>query len=143
MAPWSDALYAMDRKWWSRYGETAKKNFAGAFYSLVSGSEPARKVILPGSRNSGHGAIHLAAKFGAKKIYLLGYDCQYTNGKRHWHGDHEKGMGNADKLPTWPLQFKRLSGMLENQGVSIVNCSRQTALDCFPRASLEESLCAQ
>ena len=76
--------------------------------------------------------------FGARRIYLLGYDCQHTGGQRHWHGDHPKGMGNAGTVAKWPRQFRELVRFVP--GAQIINCSRETALTVFPRAPLESVL---
>lgn len=91
-------------------------------------------------RNSGAGAINLAAHLGAKSIVLLGYDCQHTGGKTHWHGNHPKGLGNAGKVNDWPAQFATLATKL--CAVNIINCTRDTRLNCWPKKSLEETLCA-
>lgn len=69
---------------------------------------------------------------------MIGYDCQKTGGKAHWHGDHPKPLGNAGAVDKWPAQFKDMLRYL--RGVSVINCSRETALSCFPRATLEEFL---
>jgi hypothetical protein len=87
--------------------------------------------------NSGIGSIQLAIKGGAKRILLLGYDCQVTQGKTHWHGDHPKGLANARFLSTWPDKFRQFSKSVK---VEIINCSRETALDCFPRMTLAKAL---
>ena len=89
--------------------------------------------------NSGAGAIALAAKAGASRVILLGYDCEKSGGKVHWHGDHPAGLGNAGSMPKWPEQFKRLAASLS--GVEVINCSRATALTAFPRGKLESVLC--
>ena len=136
--PWADVLYAMDRKWWIEYAEEVKE-FTGRKCTAVRGTQ-AERIAFRHGRNSGHGAIALAAKFGAKKIIMLGYDCQFTGGQRHWHGNHKKGMGNADKLPTWSITFRRLAQELKAQGVDVINCTRETALTCFTRAPLDSTL---
>lgn len=69
---------------------------------------------------------------------MLGYDCQRTGGKVHWHGDHPKGLGNAGSMPKWPQQFAKLKAAMA--GVEIINCSRETALTCFTRGDLETCL---
>ena len=89
--------------------------------------------------NSGAGAIAMAAKAGATRVILLGYDCQRTGGKAHWHGDHPPMLGNAGSMPKWPDQFKRLAASIE--GVEVINCSRETALRAFVRMPLEDALC--
>lgn len=91
--------------------------------------------------NSGAGAINLAAHLGVKKIILLGYDMQYTGGKRHWHGDHPKGLANAGKINAWPKEFAALAKTITH--VDVVNCTRETALHCWPKRNLDEVLCEQ
>lgn len=126
----------MDRQWWEAH--------TGELQSF-----PGMKVAphrIPGVRqerfkhghNSGAGALALAAHWGARRVILLGYDCQRTGGKAHWHGDHPPGLGNAGSLPKWPAQFQKLVPQL--RGVEVINASRETALTVFPRASLESVL---
>ncbi|QDH62157.1 hypothetical protein FKQ53_09430 [Pandoraea pnomenusa] len=80
----------------------------------------------------------LAAHWGARSIFLLGYDVQRTYGRAHWHVDHPKGLGNAGSLEHWPRHFSDVAARLRN--TRIINCSRQTALSSFPRRSLESCL---
>lgn len=80
----------------------------------------------------------LGHRQGAKRIILLGYDMQKTNGQSHWHGDHPKGLGSAGKIAEWPSEFERLKR--NNPTIEIINCSRETALTCFARRPLEEVL---
>ena len=89
-------------------------------------------------KNSGAGAINLAITLGAKRVILLGYDCQKTGGKAHWHGNHEKGLGNAGTIRDWPAQFAKLAKVYPD--TDIINASRDTALTCFRRADLDEVL---
>lgn len=90
--------------------------------------------------NSGAGVIALAAYLGVKKVIMLGYDMQHTSGKKHWHGDHPRGLANAGKVASWPARFRELK--TAHPALEIINCSRVTALNCFPRADLERVLCA-
>ena len=85
--------------------------------------------------NSGAGAISAAIHAGAQKIILLGYDCQHSGGKSHWHGDHPINLGNAQRCEAWVEEFAKMKA--ENSGVQILNASRETALECFERVSLE------
>ena len=89
--------------------------------------------------NSGAACIRLAAMAGARRIVLLGYDCQKTGGKSHWHGDHPWPLGNAGRADRWRERFGRLAVDLTN--VEVINCSRHTALTCWPRAKLEDVIC--
>lgn len=94
--------------------------------------------------NSGYQALHLAAVFGVQRVVLLGYDFMVgPGGRRHHHGDHPKGLGNAppSRYPTWVRAMDVLARDLRRTGVEVVNASRRTALRCFPRRDLSEALC--
>lgn len=129
----------MDAVWWKTYGDEAKSVFKGELWApmRVSG---VRRAVFNNGKNSGVGAISLAEHWGASKVILLGYDCQLTDGKAHWHDDHPNGMGNAGSVAKWPRQFSELAKRLR---ADVVNASRQTALDCFPRLELSEALTRQ
>lgn len=93
---------------------------------------------LATGRNSGFQAMNLAALAGAARILLLGYDMKARDKQLHWFGDHP--------VPTAPHTiagfrdgFKALAKAMP-AGLQIINCSRDTALKCFPRADLESAL---
>lgn len=139
MAPWADALYAMDRAWWREHMAEVREAFRGELWAPMLMDRVKRvRFDAPVPRNSGAGAVALAAKMGAERIVLLGYDAQKTGGRAHWHGDHPKGLGNAGTVAKWPEQFRALIGSL--RGAVVINASRATALTCFPRQSLELAL---
>lgn len=136
---WADALYAMDTAWWKRYLPDVLTRFRGERVTCnqnVGGVHHERG--MPQSSNSGEGAISLAAHRGARRIILLGYDCQHTWGRRHHHGDHPRGLGNASSVGNWPKHFDALA--LRLAGVEILNATRETALKIWPTKSLEEAL---
>ncbi|HUG56620.1 MAG TPA: hypothetical protein VL002_00105 [Candidimonas sp.] len=117
--------------------DEVKRTFEGQRFS-TNWIDGVQKVVLNPQRNSGLAAIKLAMQFGAEKIVLLGYDCQHTGGKKHWHGDHPKGLGNAGSVQHWSMRFAGFARKVS--GVEIVNASRKTALECFPRMDLEDAL---
>lgn len=132
----------MDEKWWNVYGAEVRQVFTGELTS-VGGWKNVRKVRTAyhqsQGQNSGAGAIALAAHWGARRIILIGYDCQHTGGKRHWFGDHPKGtQGNAGSVEKWPAQFRALIPHLH--GARVINATRETALRVFPMATLEDAL---
>ena len=88
--------------------------------------------------NSGAGAISSTIHAGSNKIVLLGYDCQHTNGKSHWHGDHPAGLGNAGRTEAWIDEFAKLAN--DAKHVEIINATRETALKCFKQMDLEAAL---
>ena len=137
----------MDEAWWNHYLDEVKATFKGERFShgQRKGVQRVRTdYYRQQGQNSGAGAIALAHHFGARVVYLLGYDCQLTGGKAHWHGDHpaiadpKRRLGNAGSLPKWPAQFRELIRFVP--GTRIINCSRETALTVFPRARLEDVL---
>jgi hypothetical protein len=155
LAPWSDVLYACDADWWrSRGGEPG---FVGLKFSLrpvefgdvitlqfrrARGIETDPQWLASGG-NSGYQAINLAVHLGARRIVLLGYDLQPgPAGVTHFHGDHGAALRNPgpDDIARWARCFPSLVGPLAGVGIEIVNCSRRTALDCFPRSSIEDEV---
>lgn len=132
----------MDAAWWEAHIGEVRQVFHGELATQIPGAR--RFGITPIPRlnphgNSGAGAVALAAHLGARRAVLLGYDCQRTGGKAHWHGDHPAGLGNAGSLPKWQVQFGKLAAHLG--GMTVVNSTRETALVVFPRMPLEEALC--
>lgn len=129
----------MDAQWWETYGAEVERTFAGSRYSNNATKWAKKLEKFAHYGNSGAGAVSLAIAGGASRVIMLGYDCQHTGGVKHWHGDHPPGMGNAGMVHKWAGKFKELS--LAARGVDILNASRVTALDCFPRVELEDVLC--
>jgi hypothetical protein len=150
-ALWADALCYVDRAWWS--GDPLKKfpgyaaDVRARFAGLVCGMNPTAGVPKPDFpwlvRNTGVMTVSLASKLGASRIVLLGFDCQHTGGKTHWHGDHPAGLGNAGSIagikgrPSWQAQFEALRRYIK---APIINATRETALTCFPLATLEDCI---
>lgn len=147
-APWAEVLYACDGKWWFWHWTKGAQTFPGLKFALDAGAKkyPGVQVLrntgetgleldptgLRAGRNSGYQAINLAVHLGATRIVLLGYDMR---------GDHFFGQHPDKSKPPFPVCLQRFATLVEPLkalGVEIVNCSRQTALTCFPRRPLEE-----
>lgn len=133
----------MDREWWGVHGDEVLSTFTGARFSNNSIATKYGVRKLPNTfkayRNSGAAAVSLAAHMGAQRIVMLGFDCQHTGGKTHWHGSHPKGLGDAGSVDKWCKSFADLAKDLRGR-VEVVNASRATALDCFERVNLEDVL---
>lgn len=160
LAPWAEVLYAADAKWWRHF--QGAPLFAGRKYSIEQDSSqpptdwsqwPAVHVLrntgvdgleleptgLRTGYNSGYQAINLAYHLaGATKIILLGFD-MWTgpSGQQNWFGDHP--LHTKSPYPLFLQAFKSLEAPLTAAGVHVVNASRFTVLDSFPRVSLEEA----
>ena len=77
---------------------------------------------------------------GATKIILLGYDMQ-TSEQSHWFGEHPEGpMRVASHYADWVTKFNALASDLEQRGIEVINATRETALKCFKRTTIEQAL---
>jgi hypothetical protein len=153
IAPWADVLYAADAQWWEWHGGVP--SFTGPKYS-IEGREQVRypdvqilrntgftglELDSSGLRagfNSGYQAVNLAVHFGATRILLLGFDLSVDGAKSHWFGDHP--VHRVSPYAQMIAAFETLPEPLSALGVSVVNCSRRTALTCFPCASIDDAL---
>jgi hypothetical protein len=159
LVPFAEILYAGDHKWWSAY-QNLWLGFPGKKYSInttvssefpeviqlpVESKKPLSKDKVSTGGNSAYQAACIAYLQGARLICLLGVDCRYIDGKKHWHGDHirtsEYPLGNPTPLlfKQWVKNFDNLHIALQNEGVDLVNCSKESALN-IPYRSLEQCL---
>ena len=78
IAPWADAMFAMDPKWWKVHYREVCDVFEGERFTtatLDSRFALTRLDRFSNYRNSGAACIALAAMKGADRIVMLGYDC--------------------------------------------------------------------
>lgn len=156
LCPWAAALYACDARWWRLRGPTATA-FAGL---RIAGFEPADGCLhvgvargvgvmrwagpLGAGGNSGFQAINLAARCGATRIVLTGFDMgRGVAGESHWHGDHvAPGLTNpeAAMLRNSARLLDAAAPDLAARGVTVINASRASALTAYPRTTIEEAL---
>lgn len=159
LAPWADMLYGADALFWQRTPDALQ--FAGLKVSCqpvpgthhvhnagsVGYSEDPAAVMTYG--NSGAQAMQIAAKAGARRLLLCGFDMHMRNG-RHWHGDYpkEKGLPADQQLRNtveesysrWAQLMQQLGAALAKRGVTVINCTPGSALTCFPFQPLEEAI---
>jgi hypothetical protein len=152
IAPFAKWMYGCDYRFWEVY-ESTWREFAGERWtrdpdaaerwdlkwiqsSAGKGLSLDPKLIHEGE-NGGYQVINLAFHFGAKRILLLGYD---MNGLGHWFGKHEGGLQDATDFSHRVPHFTQLAADLKAVGVEVINCTRDTALTCFPRSTIQEVL---
>lgn len=60
----------------------------------------------------------------------------------HWHGDHPKGLNNpADvNVRRWRQVLDAQAPMLKEMGVSVINASPVSALEAYPKMTLEAAI---
>jgi len=156
----ADHLYAADCKWWHHHIHDINMGFTGKRWSCdppgntnwnnrdplewhitvldckikQNGLSRDAAVVHSGG-NSGYQAINLAYHLGATRIILLGFDMHWHSGKAHFFGDHPEGFNNLQP-DRYIAAFRTIKP--EQYGIEILNCSRVTALDAFPRHNLED-----
>lgn len=164
LLPNCDAIFACDIRWWYEYYNLTQTHspkselytIAGIGSHFYKKRQKGQQIIelpyesgvglgkdkLIHGGNSGYLAVNLAYLLGAKKIILVGYDHQHTNGKRHWHSDYDKSKFpfNADHMDRMVHNFEILSKDLIDNGIDIVNCSIDTALTVARHSTLEKEL---
>jgi len=92
--------------------------------------------------NSGYQAINLAVHLGAKKIILLGYDMKTNGARTHWH-DESRPPSNVFAYTLSQVLLPHYSSLvkpLKQLGISVINATPDSALNAFPKATLEEAL---
>jgi hypothetical protein len=168
LLPSADVLYACDGLWWKTKGTDGRpmidairqSGFAGQLWTQGKAAADAyglhyvrgwgdpgltkRHDGINNGKNSAFQAMNLAKLFGwstLETIVTAGLDMQRTNGKQHFFGDHPKPLSNTIPFDECIRLFAQLAADFSSAGVDVVNCSAQTALQCFRRAPLEAMLC--
>lgn len=152
LAPWADAMYGCDAKFWRYYGGVP--SFDGLKFALEPQQKwPGVQVLrnlgaeglsldptgLTHGNNSGYQAIGLAVHLGAARIVLLGFDMwQDEHGQQNWFGKHPNHVDSP--YAVFLHRFTTIVEPLKAAGVEVINCSRRTMLKAFPRQPLEEVL---
>ena len=156
LAPWADVVYGAGgdaTKWWQRNGDRVVAQHRGLRFTLDPlaakwasvlqwgeetglSSDPSR---LARGRNSGYQAINLAVLLGASKIILLGYDLKTAGRRENFFEGPTKGA--AHRFADFRPFFATLVQPLQALGVSVINCTSGSALECFEKMPLAEALC--
>ena len=141
LARFCDVLYAGDACWWDEYGaEVDIKAERWTCTRMAAQKHGINLHKIAGSYNSGSRAIQFAIEQGAARVVLLGFDCSLDNGV-HWHGPHDKTKNPEKlKLRLWHRYFRQVAVQAKARKVEVINCSRMTALNCFPIRDLESVL---
>lgn len=94
--------------------------------------------------NGGFHALNLAVQFGARRVILVGYDMRVDLGV-HWHGKHPNGMNNPSAVNTarWRQVLDAQAPLLSEMGVEVINASPVSALEAYPKMTLQAALGAE
>ena len=152
--PDAQVLYHCDRKWWHHWDFCP--DFKGLRVSLedvdsdlvyeMERSElkeglDLRYPYLVTGAHSGYQAINLAMFAQPKEIILIGYDMKDAKDGRHnIVGHHPRGVRRPYDFNLFMSTLSSLVPVLDNLGVSVYNCTIDSALTCFPRKDLTDVL---
>ncbi len=145
--PDADCLFACDCVWWlarSPRVSPTPEEFPGERYvcSLNLPVYDATYVqphpIAQGS-NSALQAARFEAKRGAKRILLFGVDLR-DDELTHHHGLHQGTLNNPSKARFYRARMAWETYAAEPSRPEIINCSERSALECFPKMTMEEAL---
>ena len=156
--PTCDHIWATDHRWWAYHIADITRDYDGQCWTqdvqwpatdspqawnihcltsdtAAKGLSRDKEKIHTG-KNSGFAAVGLAYHLGAERIILLGYDMMMDGNQRHWFGDHPDKLNVNSNY----VDFARIFATIkpEDYGLEIWNCSRRTALKCFPVYSLDD-----
>lgn len=140
LAPWAVALVAADRGWWMETKDA--HTFPGERWCPDPHPQPYAQRILPlrgisTSTNSGLLGLDYWVRRGAKRILLLGIDMHGT----HFFGKHEKLQNTSPgRFDIFKWQFHVYAEERLPKDVEVINCSPISALDVFPKMSLDDAL---
>lgn len=86
--------------------------------------------------NSGFAAINVAWHMGFRRAILVGFDMAKDQGKGHFFGEHPKPLNMASDFDA----FMRHFSTIDQSVMEVWNCSRRSAMTCFPRYDLDAAL---
>jgi hypothetical protein len=151
-------LFATDSAWWhfyrgvpafngerwSSHGTGNDKQDVALAYGIkcIAGKHGAEFLTTPGlityGSNSLFQAIGLTIQFGAARIILVGANMQKVGGRTHFFGEHPRGLRNAD--PRRFITYFNQAAKKMPPGVTIINATPDSALNCFTKMSLADAL---
>lgn len=159
----ADALYGADAHWWKSPEAPPPREFEGECWvsarndwgkssprpdhirevKTIPGVNMSRAEPICEGSNSSFQAMNLAVMWGASKIVFIGLDLQRgPAGQSHYFGDHGGNLANPQALGLQNMRaaFTRVAPILANAGIEVINASRRTALDCFPKLPITQAL---
>ena len=137
LVPWAKAVVACDLTWWQKHPQA--KSFPGEKWSAntVPGVQRMRGSGIYSNTNSGLLGLMYAVGQKPECVLLIGIDMRGT----HYFGPYVNGCKNTE-----PSRFEFFIGQFADYAkrippvVEVVNCNPDSALDVFPKMTLDEAL---
>ncbi len=157
VVPDADVLYWTDAQFYRWYQKEIEAFKGLKVASKPCGTDKSDIIVLRGlntrsidlrpgyichGNNSGYGAINLAMKLGAKRIYLLGYDMSSDVGATHWHNGYAR-KHNHNIYKRLFAYFEALKNMLPQLEVEVWNANPDSRLNVLQKCTLESALLDQ
>lgn len=135
LAPWAEAICSTDAAWWQANPEALECR-AEKYCVAQDFNKPVGVTRLPMSSGSNSGllGLHVALRMKPELIVLLGFDMRGS----HFFGKHKPPLKNTDENRFGV--FRRQFAQVHLGGVKVFNCTPNSALDCFPKDTLENVL---
>ena len=149
-----DEHYACDGKWWRQWGDDFRQ-VCPELSSWTQDAQMAQQYKLqhsPGKHNkgfslepnlihfgsnSGYQALNIAFLMGGCKFILVGYNMQAVDNKKHFFGDHPPGLNSNSPYANFAKNYATIQPEIREL---VINCTENSALTCFEKADLEETL---
>lgn len=158
IAPEAKVIFGSDLSWWFRrwrewpalrqhrgikvalYAQKLKTGVTDLKYLECASAEQFvfKEGAVASGANSGHQALNLCVNLGARKIILMGYDMRIVDGVAHFHSNH--AQVGKDVYSIYKGAMERAAPALAAKGIQVVNCSKHTALTCFPKVTFDEAV---
>lgn len=158
LAPWADVVYGCDFAWWKSvrglpdfkglkltHARQAVEQYRCQKVEIPDHATSDRLLfgktgVIGGGGNSAFQALNLAVQFGAKRILLIGVDCQSRSGV-HWYGrNNAPGMNNPSEanFRRWLRAFANAAEQLKD--IDVVNASLVSDVKGFRQAGVRQTL---
>jgi hypothetical protein len=154
--PFLDFFYACDTRWWNIHyqkvidwggcdngywcTETAtKKSHPDLHWIMGSGgqgwSNDPNKIHY--GSNSGFQITNIAFLLGIKYMVLVGFNMMVVNDRKHFFGDHPKGLTQNGSYQSFASQFNHIKPPPD---VKVINATSPTKLSCFTKMRLDDAI---
>jgi hypothetical protein len=168
--PFADVLFALDRPWMVRRADWIRENCKAEVFLAPTGLERDHGLVprianatylklarfegfsddpetIQSGGNSGNGSVNLAylkrAGRNGKPVVLFGFDYIEKDGHHHYSAEryHWYPLGrNARYWKNWGDNFNACMRQITAAGMTILNASTISTVECFPKITHEQAL---
>ena len=156
LVPFLDVHYACDGGWWNIHKEACFKALpdnchvwtqdvrtkGNTHINLINGSHKTGLCLdnpahIHFGSNSGYQQLNIAYHYGIRKFLLVGYNMQIVDQKSHFFGDHPMPLAQTSPYKRFVEQYGTIQDEVKEM---VINCTENSALQCFKKGNLKEEL---